>query len=352
MYKLTVTALFSFFYLIHLNAQTFEIRAVNEGNGFIGVQLRETSGTGSPTTSDKVIDLVFGLKWSQSCGNIDLKNTFSTSYNVIKSGTRSTNGGFYFQAFGADPVNFFIPSNWTTNTWVTVLSIQNTLNGTGTCDFHICEVDFDPTTDPSFGLNTSFYVPAINGFASNVPLPIDLTKIKALTTLTSIPILWETANEHNFSGFELQRSLDGAAFIKIAWIPGKGGQAGASYEYEDKDVRPGITYYYRLKMTDNDGSFKYSPVVSARLDGKGGEPKLYPNPSSGQVTLDWYASAVETLSVEVYSETGGRILSREFEVLEGANQLQLDLQDLPPGLYLLRAVSARQTFAGKIFRSR
>ncbi len=232
------------------------------------------------------------------------------------------------------------------------MSIQNTLNGSGTCDFHICEEGFDLTTDPNIGVNLDDYTPEINGFAANVPLPIDLKKFKALVTPTCIPLLWETANEYNFSGFEIQRSLNGKKFIHLSWIPGKGGQAGSSYRYEDKDVQPGITYYYRLKIVDNDGSFEYSPVVSARLEGQNSSVKLYPNPSAGQVTMEWYAIADETLSVEVFSETGRLMLNREFEVQKGNNPLKLDLQDFPPGLYLLRATSAGTTFSGKILRSR
>jgi len=52
----TLLLMFQFTY-----AQTFEIKVVNKGGGEIGVEIRETSGSGTPTTSDKVNDIVFGI---------------------------------------------------------------------------------------------------------------------------------------------------------------------------------------------------------------------------------------------------------------------------------------------------
>ena len=82
-----------------VTAQTFEIRAVNKGNGFVGVEMRATSNP-PPTTGNFVTDIVFGLKWLTSY-NVDLSNTVTTSYNIIKSDVRKTKGMYYFQAFSA-----------------------------------------------------------------------------------------------------------------------------------------------------------------------------------------------------------------------------------------------------------
>ena len=67
-------------------AQSFEIRIVNKGGGDLGVEMRETSGTGTPTTSNLVTDIKFGIKWLQSYGSgLDLNSSITTSYNILKS---------------------------------------------------------------------------------------------------------------------------------------------------------------------------------------------------------------------------------------------------------------------------
>src|ERR1700754_3632214 len=83
-----------------LQAQTYEIRAVNKGNGYIGVEMRIRAGT-PPTTSDFLTDLVFGLKWRASY-NVDLDDAITSDYGITKSGGRVTKGVYHFQAFFAD----------------------------------------------------------------------------------------------------------------------------------------------------------------------------------------------------------------------------------------------------------
>ena len=119
--------------------QTYEIRAVNANNGFIAVEMQITSGT-PPATSDFLTDLVFGLKWEVSY-NVDLKSSISTDYDIRKSGGRETNGAFHYQAFYANATPFNIPNNWQSNTWVEIMRVQNTLNGSqATGTFEICEL--------------------------------------------------------------------------------------------------------------------------------------------------------------------------------------------------------------------
>src|SRR3989339_611646 len=104
-----------------LYSQTFQIRAVMKaGTGEIGVEMRETSGSGTPTTSDVTTGIAFGIKWLQSLGSgLDLNPSISTNYHIIKSGTRQSksSGGqdWYFQSFAQDAGNFNFPENWTQN---------------------------------------------------------------------------------------------------------------------------------------------------------------------------------------------------------------------------------------------
>ena len=109
---------------IQLTAQTFEIRLINKGSGEIGVEMRETSGIGTPSTTGFVTDLVFGIKWSTTY-NVDLNAINNTNYNIGKSGSRETNGGFHYQAFGANATPFNFPNNWTQNNWEEIITIFN-----------------------------------------------------------------------------------------------------------------------------------------------------------------------------------------------------------------------------------
>ncbi|MFQ5823941.1 MAG: hypothetical protein ACE5JB_07795 [bacterium] len=83
-----------------------------------------------------------------------------------------------------------------------------------------------------------------------------------------VTLKWTTQNEINLKGFEVQRGFDNKndkdfkaiGFVKTS-IEKKDKK---NYSFEDKSVFKQIerTFYYRLKILDNDGSFSYSKQIS------------------------------------------------------------------------------------------
>jgi hypothetical protein len=247
-------------------AQTYEIRAVNKGNGYVGVEMRATSGT-PPTTSNFVTDIVFGLKWLTSY-NVDLVNSITTSYNIIKSDVRKTNGAYYFQAFSAANTPFAFPSNWTLNNWVEIMSVRNTMTGTGTGTFEVTEPGFDLSTEPNFGIDLTDFTPTVAGSATNVPLPVKLNGFDAVPKKSQIVLNWNTEYELNSKTFEVERSEDGSSsFKKIGTVNSKS-QGTNVYEWVDKEVTVATKYLYRLKMVDMDNKYQYSITRTAQLEEK------------------------------------------------------------------------------------
>lgn len=76
-------------------------------------------------------------------------------------------------------------------------------------------------------------------------------------TLT-IQIRWKTASQLNLQGFNLLRSEgDEDSFLPINpnLIPVQGDRvAGSQYQYIDKQVQPGKTYYYKIEKVTIQGS--------------------------------------------------------------------------------------------------
>jgi len=101
----------------------------------------------------------------------------------------------------------------------------------------------------------------------------DCATVIGLSSFTAVPdnrkvvIEWTTETEINNAGFNLYRSesVDGA-YVKInpVLIPAKGaGTSGASYQYEDNNVKNRNTYYYKLEDLDTSGiSTMHGPVVA------------------------------------------------------------------------------------------
>jgi titin len=85
--------------------------------------------------------------------------------------------------------------------------------------------------------------------------PIGLT---ATAAGTQINLAW-TDNANNETGFEIERSPDGAAFAQIATV-------GVNVSsYANTGLTAGTTYHYRVRSTNSAGDSAVSNVVSATL---------------------------------------------------------------------------------------
>lgn len=101
-------------------------------------------------------------------------------------------------------------------------------------------------------------------FYCDTALPVDLTYFTADKLEEKINLSWTTAQEKKFDRFELQKSNNAKSFETIASIKGTNSEAhnySGSYNYRDAEPWEGNNYY-RLKMVDLDGSYKYSKIIN------------------------------------------------------------------------------------------
>jgi hypothetical protein len=104
-----------------LNSQDFEIRMMQDDFDYIAVQMRETSGTGTPSASNDFMDLQFEIRWDTSYGtDLDVGLICSRYYLIDGLGSRQRDGRFYWRVFAADSVPFHSGSGWVTGQWETV----------------------------------------------------------------------------------------------------------------------------------------------------------------------------------------------------------------------------------------
>ena len=188
------------------------------------------------------------------------------------------------------------------------------------------------------------YLPVAGGCSSAVAAPVDLLSCTAKGRETSVYLDWQTADERENRGFEIERSEDGRKFTFIAWQAAQApAGGGASYHFEDADVKVGPLYYYRLRQMDFDGSSQLSPVMTARLSGTAiaewtvGLP--YPNPVVDQTTIKIYAPTDDRITWSVHDLTGRRLLQDSAAVIgRRDNLIEVRTGRLPAGGYLIRLV--------------
>ena len=163
-------------------------------------------------------------------------------------------------------------------------------------------------------------------------LPLDLLTFETAQQGQQVALNWTAANEVDFAGYEVQRSLDGRQFEKIGWVAAQGMPDGTTQGYVFLDKNPVFNkpLYYRLRMVDLDGTVEFSPLRSITLKNEQ-EVALFPNPTTGSFWLKFQHPALENTWVEVRDMMGRQVLSETIEV--GALQKEFDIANQPAGIY-------------------
>lgn len=166
--------------------------------------------------------------------------------------------------------------------------------------------------------------------ALNSPLPLLLTRFIADCDQGNIKLDWITAQEHNVSHFEVQRSPDARSWTHIATVAFE--EAVHNYSYAAREGKEG---YYRLMVQDRDGHHVYSDVQYVSCASIATDITIWPNPVADQLYLAVAAATASDMVIRVYDAKGGLIYQGNKALQPGDNKLNLDFQNFAAGIYWL-----------------
>lgn len=182
-------------------------------------------------------------------------------------------------------------------------------------------------------------------------LPIELTNftVQVQTDNYSAHLCWKTFTEKNSFGFEVERresfeinSLKDK-WANIDFIKSCGNSTSPrDYTYIDKSISKAGKYYYRLKMVDNDGSFKYSEEAEAdfSVPSKFNLSQNFPNPFNPKTIINFELASSVVVSLKIYD-----ILGNELETLinketaAGKYSVEFDGSKLSNGIYFYKLIT-------------
>ncbi len=184
--------------------------------------------------------------------------------------------------------------------------------------------------------NSTRYV-TIASSSLNTSLPVELLDFQAVADQREniVNLHWSTATESNNDYFTIEKSADSQEWEDVLSIPGAGTSAQRlDYAGADKNPFPGLSYY-RLRQTDFDGQFSYSPIKQVTLgDGPSKELSLYPNPAQDQIVI--VGSHLDVSPMHVYN-VQGQDVSNLIRWQEGPapQTILLDISRLDHGVYTI-----------------
>ncbi|MBZ0199412.1 MAG: T9SS type A sorting domain-containing protein [Ignavibacteriaceae bacterium] len=173
-------------------------------------------------------------------------------------------------------------------------------------------------------------------FTIDQAIPVELISFNASVVDDGIKIEWATATETNNAGFTLERSRDEQNFEAVTYQKGSGTSTTKNlYSYVDGSVEYGV-YFYRLKQSDFDGSFKYLNVLSVDF----GTPKQfslsqnYPNPFNPSTTIKYTVPEKSNIKLAIYDVLGREVALLVNESKEAGNyEITFDAKNLTSGIY-------------------
>ncbi len=160
-----------------------------------------------------------------------------------------------------------------------------------------------------------------------VALPIDLKEFKATIDNNIVVLNWQTASEINSNYFDIERSDDGQFFFSIGKVMANGNSnQPVSYNFTDKKAsnNNGSLIFYRLKLVDKDGSFKYSNHISVKPVISGITVKnLYPTiiRKNDQVSTEIISDKARTMDLSIFDETGRSLQNIKLSLVTGNNKI-------------------------------
>jgi hypothetical protein len=256
------------------------------------------------------------------------------AYNVQWSNIGSGNVWIKMNQVTSHPsVSFFdlpVALKFTNATQNTTVIVNNIVNG----EIFIKPIGFVADTvfiDPDAWLitrnNTSVRLPAV--------LPVILQNFTVSKNGCLALINFSTSLETNLAIFDIEFSNDGVTYSKAASINAIGNSnVEKKYSYQFP-MNPGRDYYFRLKMTDRDGTFTYSNIRSLNDCGNDiSKILITPNPAKDRFTISGLPAGKNTLML--YGLNGQHLQT----IYPVAGFVTIDLTNYTSGFYLLRIQDA------------
>lgn len=168
----------------------------------------------------------------------------------------------------------------------------------------------------------------------NEALPVVLMRFEGNILENNVRLNWKIASTENVEMFQVQHSMNGKSWDRVGTVQYRESQQ--VYRLVHENPRYGLNYY-RLKVTDLDQTFEYSPIISVDLRGSGRALRIVPNPAVNHITavnhisLQWQGSE-NTRKIMIYNTIG--LLVKEQSVSRNS---PIDLSGFNPGVYLVVA---------------
>ncbi|MFH0735481.1 MAG: BNR-repeat neuraminidase N-terminal domain-containing protein [bacterium] len=146
------------------------------------------------------------------------------------------------------------------------------------------------------------------GSTENNAFPVELNSFSATTNGDCVNLNWSTAAEINVNGFSIERTINKTEkeWENIGFVQAQGNSFSVNeYNFADKMVTGGTKFIYRLKIVDNDDSYKYSKEINVEITPATFELfQNYPNPFNPETIIKFSLPKPTKVYLALYNSIG------------------------------------------------
>lgn len=188
-------------------------------------------------------------------------------------------------------------------------------------------------------------------FTPPLTLPVNFTAFTGQNVNDANQLRWDVADEYNLSHYEIERSIDGFNFQRVANVNARNSTAPSTYYHTD-NIRNIVSssFYYRLKAMNDDGTYFYSDIIQIKLTIKSGL-KIIGNPFTDQISFRYNAAEAGTMKLRLLDQQGRVLRNQQQLVAAGTAYYTIDnLSSLPAGMYILEMWINKERHTEKILK--
>jgi hypothetical protein len=178
-------------------------------------------------------------------------------------------------------------------------------------------------------------------FPALIPLPIQLISFSGSVVNNKVQLKWFVAENETGEHFEVEKSSDGKTFTSIALLFLTGKSGTENYGFNEGMELTGAGYY-RLKITNRNGSVAYSKVVVLKNEKEGStvNPLIVLQNKGAEITFNYTTPKEGIYNVNVYNVNGARMFGTRLTMQKGMNAASLKANGLiSSGVYLLEVTN-------------
>ena len=192
----------------------------------------------------------------------------------------------------------------------------------------------------------------LSDFISSQPLPVELNSFTSTVINNTVKLNWTTATEVNSSSFDVEKTtINKENWISLSSIKASGNSnSPKNYSFVDRNIISG-KYNYRLKMVDNDGTFKYSTAIEANIS----EPykfaleQNFPNPFNPSTTISFTLPLISRVVLSIYNELGQKVAELfNGEKAAGSHSIEWNAGNFNSGIYFYELKTEKYSLTKKL----